>query len=944
MYRFFFTLPKMNAPDGTQTNAAYGLARVLMRIIREAGDSYVVPAMESVSPTFRHEMFPEYKAHREKMPDRLREQIPIINEIFEALNLTPAQAEGFEADDLIGTMARRASEAGLDVEIITGDKDLLQLVDERVRVLLTRKGITDLEPFGPDEVRALMGVPPEHVTDLKALEGDKSDNIPGVPGVGEKTALDLLSKFDTVEDLYERLGEIDKAKLREKLEAGRDLAFLSKKLATIERNAPFAPELEQFSQKDFNRPALAALISKYAFRSLIKETGMTDEEMRAAAAKGALAAPRAGDLFGADEQPGGAAPDAPAQAPAPDPEFRCILRDNEAELIALIEKAKNAKSVSIDVETTGLDTIQDELAGISIAVEPGDAAYIPMRHTAPRADADPGDMFAEAPAPAADDPSARQLPPDRVLDLLRPLLEDESVAKLGHNLKFDWLMLKSAGIDTLGLGFDTMLASFLLAPDGHAHALKTLAGNMLGRHFKTYQDVTGKGKNQICFTEVPLDIATAYAANDVDVVLLIKDEIAARLVEHELTPVFEKIEMPLIGVLGRMEMNGVAVDANLLSELSVRMTEKESEIVTAVHKLTGRDTNLNSPKQVAELLFGHLGLPRVRKDSTDIQVLEELRGAHEAVPLIIEYRRISKLRGTYVDALPSLVKKKTGRIHTSFNQTGAATGRLSSSDPNLQNIPIRTAEGREIRRAFIPPDSGSVILAADYSQVEIRLLAHLCGDANLIAAFRNGEDIHTRTAAEVFGTPPDQVTSDQRRYAKTINFGIIYGMREFKLSNQLGISRREAAEFIDNYFARFPAVKDFVEETKNRLMLDGYVTTMFGRRRYFPEANSGNRNERDAALRAAVNTRIQGTAADIMKLAMIAIDCEIEHGRLPAKMILQVHDELVFEVRKPDVSAVAREVRRIMQTCMQPDVSLDVPLLVDVEAGPNWLDTDAVEA
>ena len=919
LYKFFFTLPRMTAPGGQPTNAAFGLARTLLKLSKDEDIHYLVPALESHSPTFRHEMFDDYKAHREKMPDNLRSQLPMVTDLLQAMGLNEARAEGYEADDVIGTLARRASEQGINVRIITGDKDMLQLVNDRVQVLMSKKGVSELEVFDREKVRETLGVYPEQVPDLKGLEGDKSDNIPGVPGVGAKTALLLLDQYQTLEGVFEHIPDITKKKLKENLENNHEKAVLSKKLATIECDAPLDIALESYSFKPAqDTTALAEIFHKFNFKSLIRELGLEKDLEDASMEKTAAFSEG----------------------------FETIT--DERKLIAVIDRIKSVKKLCIDLETTGLDQFADVIVGYALATEPGRAYYVPVRHIAEEKAAVSGDIFdSNTDDNEHDDQEnialiGQQLSPERVLKLLEPILTNPEINKLGHNLKYDALMLRNAGVNMAGIAFDSMLASYLLDPSGRSHSLKAVAGHLLGIHFKTYEDIVGKGKKQICFDSVPIATATQYACMDVDMVLRIQDILTEQLKSQNLWDVFMDLEMPLVDVLIEMEYNGVAIDENLLKKLSITMSEKENEILAHVQSISGKEINLKSPKQVAELLFDDLGLEQVKKRSTDISVLEELENEHQVVPLIIEYRQLSKLTGTYVDALPALIKKKTGRIHTSFNQHITATGRLSSSNPNLQNIPIRTSTGREIRRAFVTGEPGKVILAADYSQVEIRLLAGLSRDPALIEAFDKGQDIHTRTASDVFGAPLEQVTKDQRRYAKTINFGIIYGMREFRLAKTLGISRFEAAEFIENYFQRYPAVRDFIERTKEEVQKNGYVTTMFGRRRTVPEVNSRNKNEQQAGFRAAFNTIIQGTAADVMKAAMISIHQAIVSGKLNAKMILQVHDELVFETPHEHVQDTSQIVENLMRNAGQPHLSLPVPLTVDVGVGSNWLDLETL--
>ncbi len=918
LYRFYYTLPKMRTRDGMPTSAIYGLTRVLLKLSESMQPDYLVVVMESHTPTFRHEEYKEYKAHRDRMPDDLRGQLPIVDELIAALGIVPARVDGFEADDVIGTLARIGSEQQWDVSIITGDKDLLQLVDENVRVLMSKKGVTEMDAYGREQVIETMGVAPENIPDKKGLEGDSSDNIPGVPGVGPKTAAGLLEKYVTVEKLYESLDEIDKKTLREKLEANRELAFLSKRLATIVREVPLNADIEQYRRHDPDPAALEPFLKKYEFTSMLKDmkNGSADA----------------------------AAPAAPAETVAAQlgSSYRAVY--SETELAALLDLARKRGRLCIDVETEGLNPFSDRIVGYSLAVDPGEAIYVPVRHRT--GEPEQSDLFGPVPS-AADSGDDKQLPAARVMDLLRPVLEDDGVEKWGHNLKFDMLMLRNEGGIGKGalvekVGYDSILAAYLISPESRRYALKPLASDLLGARFRTYEDVVGKGKEQKIFSQIDVEDAVDYACADVDAVLRIEPPLTARLKELDLERVFREMEAPLVPVLAEMEFNGVAIDRDALEKLSAQLGGREAEIRIDVAKMTGREINLNSPKQVSELLYDNLGLRKVRGTSTDIMVLEQLAEDHPVVPKIIDYRHISKLRGTYVDALPALVDPRTGRIHTTFNQTLTATGRLSSSDPNLQNIPVRTEEGREIRRAFVSGRAGYTLVSADYSQIEIRLLAELSGDPILIGAFNSGEDIHSRTAAEVFGVPLEQVTSDQRRYAKTINFGLIYGMREFKLSQQLGISRHEAADFIQKYFARYPKVREFIETTKEEIERTGGITTMFGRRREVPEVKSANKMEREAGLRAAFNTRLQGTAADIMKLAMLRVYRKIRAGELEANLLLQVHDELVFEVREDKLRTAAPVIRAEMENAAEGWVDFKVKLSVDVKAGPNWLDMSPV--
>ncbi|MEW6202048.1 MAG: DNA polymerase I [bacterium] len=908
MYKFYFTLPRMTAPDGTPTNAIFGLARVILKLIREQKPDYLVLAVESIKPTFRHEEYKEYKAHRDKMPDDLRTQLPLVDEMFDAMGLAPARVEGYEADDVIGTYARIAEENNLNVSIITGDKDLLQLVTPNVKVMLSKKGVTELDTFTPEKVKEQHSVAPEHIPDLKGLMGDSSDNIPGVHGIGGVTATKLLSEFETLENLYACLDKVEREKIKTALVENKDMAFFSRHLATIKKDISVEKNIEDFEFKGLPTEKVTDFFRRLAMKSLLREVDEAAEEP-AAERKGA----------------GG--------------EYTAVY--DEKTLERIVAEAKKQKHLCVDVETTGLDPLTCSIVGIALAVEPMRAYYIPIGHIIPESTQQ--EIFTASDDKHDNPRSAhpqKQLSLKKVLQILKPVLEDPEVAKEGHNLKFDRNVLEGAGVRLEGISFDSMVASYLITPHERRHALKPLAEFMLGIPMRTYHDLVGKGKDEIPFSKVPIAEAVDYAGSDVDVVLRIKDKLMEDLERKGLMGVFRDIEMPLVAVLARMELNGVAIDVEQLAGISAQLRSREDNIRRKIYEITEIEVNLNSPKQVGELLFDHLKLPKIRKTSTDISVLERLQDAHPVVPLLIDYRHLNKLRSTYVDALPTMINPKMSRIHTSFNQTITSTGRLSSSDPNLQNIPIRTEDGSEIRGAFVAPKE-HLLLSADYSQIEIRLMAHIADEPTLISAFQRSEDIHSRTAAEVFSVPIDKITPDQRRQAKTINFGVIYGMKEHGLAQQLGISRKEAAVFIESYFDRLPAVRKLIEETREQVVADGYVSTLFGRRRYIPEAKSDDAQQREFGFRAAVNARMQGTAADIMKLAMICIHNEIERGELDAKMILQVHDELVFEVPKKKIKTVAQRVKELMETCIG-DVKLKVPLVADIKAGTNWRDCEEV--
>ncbi len=874
-YRSYFAFirnPLINS-KGENTSASYAFTNTLLKLIREERPEYIAVAFDTGKPTFRHVRFPEYKATRQKMPEDMYQQIPRIYQIVEAMGLPVLEAEGFEADDIIGTLTERASGEGFEVLIVAGDKDFMQLVSSKVKMLVPggRKG--EIELMDKDAVLKKMGVGPELVTDVLALMGDSSDNVPGVPGVGEKTAKSLVSELGNIESILENPENIRKEKLRELIGKYADQARLSKELVTISKDVPVDVKVADLKFSGFDREELCEIFKDLEFTRFLKEVTESPEAQR---------------------------------------NYQLV---SEESVDQLVDKIKSAGKFVIDTETTGLNPMRVEIVGISISTASGEGYYIPVGHR--------------------DGPNVDL---ELVISKLKPLLEDESLQKCGQNVKYDTVILRRYGIETKGFVFDPMIASYLLNPSERQHNLDVLSLEHLNYKPIPIADLIGSGRGQISFAEVPVDKAAEYSSEDADITFRLWEVLRPKLEEKKLLELFEKVEMPLVDVLREMEMNGVSIDVDLLKEISAEMALGLGKLEVEIYRIAGEEFNINSTKQLGQILFEKLKLPTKRKTktgySTGVDILEELAREHELPGKVLEYRQLAKLKSTYVDALPELVNPDTGRIHTSFNQTVTATGRLSSSDPNLQNIPIRTEIGSRIRKAFIPADSSWVILSADYSQIELRLMAHLSGDSTLVESFRKGEDVHTKTASIMFGIFPQLVTPDLRRQAKTINFGIMYGMGPYGFSQRLGVTLEEARKFIDSYFATYPGVKDYMEKIISEAKKKGYVTTMLGRRRYLPEMESSNSRVREFAERTAINTPLQGTAADLIKVAMVNIHGKIKERKMSAKMILQVHDELVFEVPEPEVE----ELRSLAVEEMESALELSVPIKVDVGVGGNWLE------
>ena len=871
IYRAYFAIRHLSNSKGMATNAIYGFTNMLMKIIRESKPDQLAIIFDSKGPTFRKEIYTEYKANRSAMPDDLVPQIPYIKRVVEAFNLPGIEQAGFEADDILATLAKNLASDDLEVTVVTGDKDLMQVVNDRVRLLDTMK-----DKFsGPAEVMERFGGA-DKVIEVQALAGDSSDNVPGVPGIGEKTAKMLIDQFGDIENLLANLDQL-KGKRKENLETFGDQARLSKKLVTLIDDMDLNLDYSTFPLCEPDKKALTELFKECEFHRLVQE-------------------------FSVDER-----------ASADKADYRCVLTEDE--LASMIAELEQAQRFAFDTETTSLNPHQADLVGLSFSVKSGSAWYIPVGH-----------RYLGAP---------EQLPMDTVLDAIRPLLADPEKLKIGQNLKYDILVMARAGVEVSEPLYDTMLASYLANPASNSHGMDALASDLLDYRTIPFKEVAGSGKNQICFDEVEIEKAVVYAAEDADITLRLFEKLEPMVADQEQTELFNEIEMPLLPILIAMEKTGIRIDAEFLGSLSAEMAQKLSILEQKIHEIAGGPFNISSPKQLGEILFERLGLPRGKKTktgwSTNVDVLTGLADEHEIANLILSYRSLMKLKGTYTDALPKLIHPDTGRIHTSFNQAITATGRLSSSDPNLQNIPIRSETGRRIREGFIPAD-GCVLLAADYSQVELRILAHMADVPALKESFAKGEDIHRRTASEVLGIFPEMVTDEQRRQAKAINFGVIYGMSAFGLAKQLDISRREAQTFIDTYFERYPGIRTFMDKCIGEARENLYVTTLLGRRCATPEILSKNGAVRGYAERNAINYPVQGSAADIIKLAMIRVVKRLKDEKLQSRMLLQVHDELVFEVPQNELETMTTLVREEMENA----VDISVPLLVEVGCGANW--------
>lgn len=920
-YRMFFALTsgaaggRWQTSSGEPTAGVFGFARILLNILENEKPDYIAVAFDT-GKTFRDEMFPEYKATRAKMPDDLRSQMERIRQLVDAFNMPRLEMEGFEADDVLGSVAKQAAAQGIGVKIITGDRDLLQLVGDHVIVNLPEGGkMGDAKDYITDEdVIAKFGVPARLVVDYKALIGDASDNIPGVKGVGEKTAQALYQNFSSLDDIYNHLDQVP-PKVREKLEASRQMAYLSRDLAQIRTDLSIKLDLEQAKARDFDADKVDALFKELEFKTLLT---------KAAAIKGVASAPqtlatpgkptqKTGQLslFGESTTP---APVVQIPAPAGGPET--VIVDTTEKLDSLVTALNRAPIISFDTETTSTEEMQAEIVGISLATEAGHGWYVPVGHL-----------------------EGRNLPIAQVIAALTEPLTNSHIKKIAHNAKYDYLVLKRHGLVVTPLSFDTMIAQFLVEP-GSRIGLKDMALARLNEEMTHIEALIGKGKNQISMAQVPVEAAASYAAADAEVCLRLMPQLEAELKRDRLESLMYDIEMPLVTVLAEMEFIGVRLDLDFFHQFSKELTARLAEIEKEVFAQVGKPFNLNSTQQLSDVLFVQLKLTppdRGRKTasghySTAADVLEEMRGQHPVLDLILEHRELAKLKSTYVEALPAAVDANTGRVHTSYSQTGSVTGRLSSNNPNLQNIPTRTETGQRVRTGFIA-EEGNVLLSVDYSQVELRIVAHIAGDQAMLEAFRQGQDIHTTTAAAIYGVPLAEVTKDMRRHAKAINFGLIYGMSAFGLTRRTELTLAESEKFVKVYFERFPGVKKYLDGTRRVAAEQGYVETLLGRRRYFPALRSSlNQQMRQREEREAINAPIQGTAADIMKIAMLKIPGALKLAGLQGQMLLQVHDEIVLECPQSELEKTAQ----VVQKTMEEAYPLSIPLSTEARAGKSW--------
>lgn len=876
IYRAFYGVRHLSTSMGIPTNAVYGFAGMLNRVLREKRPEYIAIALDAPGPTFRHDLSPDYKANRPRMPEDLSAQIPYIKRLIDAHRIPWLELSGYEADDIIGTLATWADGQGAKVVIVSGDKDLMQLVTSQVHMWDTVKD----EVIGPVEVKKRFGVPASQVVEVMGLAGDSSDNIPGVPGIGPKTAQQLIKEFGSVEGMLSDLNRVQKKSMRNRLKTYSEQAKMSRELAKIECDVPMDRKWQKLEQRGVDRQALVELYRELEFRRLLQELGEEKDTTVPASAKRAY-----------------------------------LLIETAEALESMLSRVQQSKRVAICVLTSTEDPLGSEVVGLALAWGPETACYIPLGYP--------------------NESSVRQLDRSEVLQSLTPLLSDPSVAKVSHNIKIAWIVFKKLGIELFGMEFDSMLAAYVLNPGKRVQNLELIAREHANDTLVSYEDVVGTGRNRRTLASVPLEEALAYAGDQAVFSLRLAKILDEKIKAADQAPLYYDIELPLVRVLARMEMNGVRVDVDRLVDLAADFNERLKLSRVKILEMAGERFNINSPQQLGRILFDKLGLPMGKKTktgySTSMEVLSTLAPYHPLPGEVLNYRSLAKLKNTYIDALPRMVNSDSGRIHTSYNQTVAVTGRLSSSEPNLQNIPVRTKEGREIRRAFVA-DPGCLLISADYSQIELRILAHYSEDEALTNAFRNGEDIHLRTAAEIFGVNPEAVTAEMRRQAKTINFGIIYGMSGFRLAKDLGIPQKTAKQIIERYFERYHGVRSYMAEKPEEGRQRGFVTTLFNRKRFLPDLHSRNRNVRQFAERTAINTPIQGSAADIIKLAMIRIDSVLERGALPARMIMQVHDELIFEVE----ASAAEEVANLVQHEMESVVSLAVSLVVEVGYGHNW--------
>lgn len=914
-YRTYFALTsggtnsaRWLTSKGEPTAGVYGFASVLLRLLEQERPDYLAVVFDT-GKTFRDEIYPDYKATREKMPDDLRIQIERIRNLVDTFNIPRAEMEGYEADDVLGSLANWAVEKGLAVKIITGDRDLLQLVNDRVTVNLPGKSLSDAKDYFRDDVKASMGVWPEQVVDFKAITGDRSDNIPGVFGVGKKTAVTLLEKYHTLDEIYQHLEEVP-SRFQTKMAEGKEDAYLSQKLATIVCDLNVEIDLEQAKPDQFDPLKVRELFRILEFGSLLNRLSTVEGIYGKLVPEGQMSFLKTDEIGESGDKPFLTERDSPGS-------IKVEIITTESQLKELGETLKKASQIAFDTETTSTDQMEAKLVGISLAVSDSGGYYIPVGHQ-----------------------EGKQLELEKVIEVLTGPLTDPAIPKLGHNLKYDYIILARCGLKAYPLSYDSMIAEWVINPSSRNLGLKKLSWVRLNRTMNEIESLIGRGRSQITMAEVLIEDAARYAVEDAVIVLMLKPVLDRDLKRTGSMDLFNNLEMPLVSVLAGMEMEGIGLDTEFLGEMSQQLMDKLAKLEKQIYKGVGQEFNLNSPKQLSEALFTTLGLTPPNRGnktasgyySTAADVLEFMKKEHQVPAWVLEYREYSKLKSTYVDALPEQVNPETGRVHTSYNQTGSVTGRIASSDPNLQNIPIRSELGRQVRKAFIS-SPGKSLIAVDYSQIELRVAAHMAGDRAMLDAFREGQDIHTATAAAIYNLAIEDVTEDQRRDAKAINFGLIYGMSAYGLTQSTELTLAEAENFVETYFERFPGIKNYLDEIRNNARENGYVETLLGRKRYFPRlATTTDYNQRRREEREAINAPIQGTAADIMKLAMLAVDEKLKNSNLSARILLQVHDELVLEAPEKEI----QEVIALVQSAMEGVYSLEIPLTTDAKSGLDW--------
>ena len=932
-YFSFISRPLINS-KGENTSAIFGFVNTLMKILDEDRPEHIAVVFDTREPTFRHKLYAPYKATREKMPEDMSAQMDRLKEVVEAFNVPLLELPGFEADDIMGTLAKRAEKEKITTYLVTSDKDFMQLISPHVKMYRPGKQGNEWEILDESHVKEKFGVTPEHVIDVLGLIGDKSDNVPGVPGIGEKSAIPLVKQFGSIENILKNLERIPQQGIKNKLKENTEKALLSKHLVTIDLNVPIKADIHALKAAPRHTEKLRKLFTELEFRSLLRK----------------LSSPSVPVI----DEAVSFEPEKLELSDISSDKHKYHLVNTPKELDALIALLKKSSSFVFDTETTSTDALQASLVGISFAVRPREAWYVPIAERGVRNaisndhpnEFPSNDLFSNPKAATSTQRSSNSnlksltskqsvLPLKLVLERLSPIFSNTSTMKIGQNIKYDMLVLAAHGIETAGTKFDTMVAHYVIRPDGQ-HNLDSLAAEHLQYKMISFDELVGTGKEKIDIRDVEAERISEYSAQDADITFRLWETLSKGLRKEKLHHLCEEVEFPLIDVLAEMELTGVKLDTEFLSGMSKELERTLDTLTREIYQQADEEFNLNSTQQLSKILFEKLQLPVVRKTktgySTDVGVLETLRSAHPVVEKLLEYRQLQKLKSTYVDALPALINPNTGRVHTSFNQTIAVTGRLSSSDPNFQNIPIKTEIGRSIRRAFVPGEKGMFIMSADYSQIELRVMAHVSGDEGLTEAFRNGEDIHTTTAAKVFSVETADVTREMRRKAKEVNFGIMYGIGPYGLATRLDIPQSEGKEIIEKYFERFPKVQQYIHDTLAKARHDGYVSTLLGRRRFLPDINSRNGNVRANAERQAINMPIQGTAADMIKLAMIKIHKRIMNEEVRMKMLLQVHDELVFEVGKSE----ERKARKIVEEEMKSALPLNVPLEVEVGVGENW--------